>query len=85
VAKVQWSNLSKRSRRSIVAVAAAEAVLKVAVLIDIRRRPASQVRGSKAMWAAATLPVNSAGMAPLAYFAFGRQRPAHDPAGTSGS
>ena len=46
----RWSDLSDRSRRLIIAAAIAEAILKTAVLIDIRRRPASQIRGSKRMW-----------------------------------
>ncbi len=69
----RWSDLSPRSRKLITAVAVAETILKAAVLIDLRRRPASQVRGSRRMWTAAML-VNSAGLIPLAYFAFGRRR-----------
>ncbi len=45
--------------------------LQLAALIDLRRRPASEVRGSKPAWAAASF-VNTIG--PLAYFAFGRKR-----------
>jgi len=71
----RWSDLSPRSRRLILAAAVAEAGLKAAVLADLRRRPASQVRGSRRMWAAAML-VNSAGLIPLSYFAFGRRRAA---------
>lgn len=41
-----------------------------AALLDLRRRPAARVRGSKKWWAAASL-VNFVG--PLAYFAFGRR------------
>ncbi len=70
----RWSDLSPRSRKLIIAGAVAETGLKVAVLVDLKRRPAAQVRGPKRMWAAAML-VNSAGLLPLSYFAFGR-RPA---------
>jgi hypothetical protein len=69
----QWSDLSARSRKLIIAVAVVEAGLKAAVLVDLKRRPATQVRGSRRMWAAAML-VNSAGLIPLAYFVFGRRR-----------
>jgi hypothetical protein len=69
----RWSDLSPRTRKLIVAGAVAETGLKAAVLADLRRRPASQVRGSRRMWAAAML-VNSAGLIPLSYFAFGRRR-----------
>jgi uncharacterized membrane protein len=68
----RWSDLSQRSRRLIIVAGAGEAVLKVAVLIDIIRRPASQVRGSKRLWIVAAVLVNSAGVGPLSYFAFGR-------------
>jgi hypothetical protein len=70
----RWSDLSDRSRRLIIAAAIAEAILKTAVLIDIRRRPASQIRGSKRMWIVAAVLVNSAGVGPLSYFAFGRRQ-----------
>lgn len=68
-----WSDLSDRSRRLIIAAAIVEATLKAAVVIDIRQRPASQVRGSKRMWIVAAVLVNSAGVGPLSYFAFGRR------------
>ncbi|HXW88344.1 MAG TPA: hypothetical protein VEJ42_08785 [Streptosporangiaceae bacterium] len=68
----RWSDLSPRTRRILTAVAVAEAGLKAAVLIDLRRRPASQVRGSKRLWASSMI-VNSAGLVPLAYFLFGRR------------
>lgn len=71
-----WSDLSPRSRGLIIAAAVAEAVLKAAALIDIKRRPASQIRGSKWIWVPVVVIVNSFGGAPLAYFAFGRRRQA---------
>ncbi len=70
----RWSDLSERNRKLIIAAAIGEAVLKTAVLIDIRRRPASQIRGSKWMWVVAAVLVNSAGVGSLSYFAFGRRR-----------
>ena len=70
----RWSDLSQSSRRLIIAAAIGETVLKTAVLIDVRRRPASQIRGSKRMWIIAAVLVNSAGVGPLSYFAFGRRR-----------
>jgi hypothetical protein len=69
-----WSNLSPRNRKLLIAAGVAETGLKAAVLIDLRRRPANQIRGSRRLWAAAML-VNSAGLIPLSYFAFGRRRP----------
>jgi len=66
-----WSDLSKRQRRFVVAAAAVEGVLKAAMLIDLSRRPAGQVRGPKWLWASTAL-VNTAGLAPLSYFILGR-------------
>ena len=70
-AKKKWSDYSKRSRRLIVAAGVVEVVLLVAALIDIRRRPAGRIRGSKRMWTALVF-VDIAG--PIAYFTFGRRR-----------
>ncbi|MFL6138969.1 MAG: hypothetical protein ACJ74O_14395 [Frankiaceae bacterium] len=70
----QWDDLSERTRRLIILGAATEALLKVAALADIARRPTDQIRGRKAVWAAAVVLANSAGAVPLAYFRYGRRR-----------
>jgi Phospholipase_D-nuclease N-terminal len=67
----RWSDLSTTQRRLLVTAAACEAALKIAALIDIQRRPPSQIRGPKALWRAAMV-VNLVG--PLSYFAVGRKR-----------
>jgi secreted protein with Ig-like and vWFA domain len=69
-----WSDLSKRSQRLIIAAAVAEGSLKIAALADIKRRPTSQIRGPKWIWAAVVVIINSFGGAPIAYFLFGRRR-----------
>jgi len=69
-----WSDLSDRNRRLLITVAVADGALRVAALIDIKRRPASQIRGPKRVWAAAVAVVNSAGVLPISYFVFGRRR-----------
>ena len=74
MAKPQWSDLSKPTQRLIIVAAAVETSLKVAALVNIKRRPASQIRGSKWIWVPAVTIINSAGLAPLAYFVFGRRR-----------
>jgi hypothetical protein len=72
--KKRWSDLSERQQAAIVASGVVQVGLLVAALVDLWRRPADQVRGSKPTWAAISL-VNFVG--PLAYFAFGRRtRPA---------
>jgi hypothetical protein len=75
VVKRRWSDLSPRSRALIVVTGAVEGLLKLAALVDLRRRPAREVRGSKRSWALAIAMTNSAGVVPLAYFLRGRRRP----------
>lgn len=65
------AELSDRQRALILTAAAAELSLKIAALIDIKRRPAERIRGPKALWRAA-MAVNLLG--PLSYFAVGRKR-----------
>jgi hypothetical protein len=73
VAKKKWNELSPRARRFIIIGASFEGVLKVAALIDLVRRPAAQIRGTKARWAAALVLINSVGAVPIAYFLRGRR------------
>jgi hypothetical protein len=67
-ARRQWSDLSQRTRRLLITAAVAETVLKGAALIDLKRRPASQIRGPKWLWAAVAAVVSSAGIVPISYF-----------------
>jgi hypothetical protein len=73
-ARSWWRGLSTRSRRFIIIAGSAEAALKIAALVDLKRRPADQIRGPKLAWVAFVAVVNSVGLAPLSYFAFGRRR-----------
>jgi hypothetical protein len=75
----QWSGLSERTRRLLVTAAVAEGILKVAAVVDIKRRPASQIRGPKWVWAAVVAVVSSAGVVPVSYFVFGRRQPRSQP------
>ena len=71
MAAKKWSERSKLSRRLIVVAGVVEVVLLVATLIDIKRRPAGQIKGSKRMWTALAF-VSILG--PVSYFTFGRRR-----------
>jgi hypothetical protein len=73
-ARRRWSALSQRTRILLITAAVADGALRVAALIDIQRRPASQIRGRKGMWAAAVALVSSAGVVPVSYFVFGHRR-----------
>ena len=69
----RWSDLSPRTRRLLVLGGVVDGVLRLAALIDLARRPAAQINGRKRAWATVLTLVNSAGVAPLAYFRFGRK------------
>lgn len=69
----RWSELSPATQRLIVVGGAFEGTLKVAALVDLARRPADQVRGSKVGWAVAITLINSVGIVPIVYFARGRR------------
>jgi hypothetical protein len=79
VAKRTWSDLDESTRKLIITVVVAEGILKVAALIDIKQRPASQIRGPKWLWAPVVAVVNSAGVVPISYFIFGRRQPRSQP------
>jgi Phospholipase_D-nuclease N-terminal len=66
----RWNELSRRQQTIILAVGVVQELLSVATLLDLRRRPSAQIRGSKKLWVAAAF-VNFVG--PIAYFTFGRR------------
>ncbi len=68
----KWERLNPSIQRTVMVMASVEGVLKAVALVDLARRPASQVRGSKAVWATAITLINSAGLVPIAYFMRGR-------------
>jgi len=70
----QWQDLTDLQKRGIVVLLGAlQMTLLAAALIDIRRRPADAINGSKRLWTAVVF-IN--GIGPIAYFVFGRKRPA---------
>ncbi|WP_229074834.1 hypothetical protein [Actinoplanes sp. DH11] len=73
MAKRRWRDLSRSQKRTIIVVGVVETALKTAMAVDLKRRPAQQVRGPKWLWAGSTL-INSGGVVPIAYFLFGRIR-----------
>lgn len=70
-----WGELDPRLRGAIWVLGTLEGVLKVVALVDLWRRPAAQVRGSKRRWAVAIAVPNTFGIVPLAYVVKGRRRP----------
>ncbi len=75
MATKQWGDLSPKTQKLIIVGGTVDAVLKVAAIVDLIRRPAEQVRGSKALWGTALTLVNSAGVLPIGYFVLGRRDP----------
>jgi hypothetical protein len=49
----RWRELSRRQQAIIVAAGFVQELLSAATLLDLRRRPSTQVRGSKKLWVAA--------------------------------
>lgn len=68
---MQQAELSAAQRTGLIGLGVVEVVLLLAAFVDLHRRPAGQVRGSKRAWRLAAL-VNVVG--PLAYFTLGRRR-----------
>ncbi len=68
---LDWTDLTPRERVAVIVAATVQLSLLVAALVDLRRRPAEQVRGDKRLWALASF-VNVVG--PLSYFGFGIRR-----------
>ena len=69
----QWKDLTHAQQRGIVLLGVLQLALLITALIDIRRRPADAINGSKRLWTAVVF-IN--GIGPIAYFLFGRKRPA---------
>jgi hypothetical protein len=72
MAKKKWSDLTSGQRKAMIALGTVEVALASAAYIDLMRRPADQVNGSKGKWAA-IIAINLVG--PIAYFTRGRTAP----------
>ncbi len=70
--KKPWKELSTPQKAGGLLMGIVQVSLLIAALVDIRRRPAEQIRGRKAWWALAAF-VNFIG--PISYFLFGRKQP----------
>ena len=72
MAKKKWSDLTSGQRKAMIALGTVEVALASAAYIDLIRRPAAEVDGSKGKWAA-IIAINIVG--PIAYFTRGRKAP----------
>lgn len=66
-----WRELSTLQKAILLIAGILEILLLGAALLDLRRRPAEQIRGSKRIWTLVAF-INYVG--PVAYFIFGRKR-----------
>ena len=72
MARKKWSELTSAQRKAMIALGTVEVALASAAYIDLIRRPADEVDGSKGKWAA-IIAINIIG--PIAYFTRGRKAP----------
>jgi Phospholipase_D-nuclease N-terminal len=70
----QWSDMTTTQQAGIMLLGAVQVALLAAALIDIRRRSADEINGSKRLWTVVAF-VNIIG--PIAYFIFGRKHRTH--------
>lgn len=69
--KRKWHEMTPGQQAAIAAAGLVQMALLAAALIDLRRRPAAQINGSKKLW---TLAAFIDFFGPIAYFAFGRKK-----------
>lgn len=69
--KKNWRELSPLQKGLLLVAGILEVLLLAAALLDLRRRPAEQIRGSKRVWTMVAF-INYIG--PVAYFLVGRKR-----------
>lgn len=69
----KWRDLTTTEKAPLVLRGIVQFALLAAALVDIHRRPAEEINGSKWVWSAVAL-VNFMVIGPLAYFLFGRKR-----------
>ena len=69
----KWRDLTTTEQAPLVLRGIVQFALLAAALVDIHRRSAEEINGSKWVWSAVAL-VNFMGIGPLVYFLFGRKR-----------
>jgi hypothetical protein len=69
----KWSDLTSGQKAPFVLQGIVQFALLAVALVDIHRRPAEEINGSKWVWSAVAF-VNFMGIGPIAYFIFGRKR-----------
>lgn len=66
----QWKDMPPAAKASVLVMISIQLSLLASALVDLRRRPAQEVRGPKWAWALVSF-INFVG--PISYFVFGRK------------
>jgi hypothetical protein len=66
----RWQDLTRTQQRAVIAIGAVTTIWQVAMLQDLSRRPAEQLRGSKRAWVLASF-LRPFGQ--IAYYGWGRR------------
>lgn len=66
----RWEDLSSAQQRAVIVVGAITTIWQIAMLWDLSRRPAEQLRGSKRAWVLASF---ARPFGQIAYYAWGRR------------
>lgn len=72
MSRKKWSDLSSGQQAVVIVAGTVQLALAATAWADLARRPAEEVNGSKAAWAA-VIAINFIG--PISYFAKGRRIP----------
>ncbi len=70
MARRRWRDLSSREQTAVLTLASVQLSLAATAWVDLARRPAAEVNGSKLRWAL-LIAINFVG--PVAYFRWGRR------------
>jgi hypothetical protein len=66
-----WNDLTSSQKGALSVAGVVQTMLLVLALVDLRRRPAEQINGSKRLWTMVAF-INFVG--PISYFLLGRKR-----------
>lgn len=69
--KKRWSGLSTKQQFALLTLACVQVSLAATAWVDLARRPAAEIRGSKRFWAP-VIAINWVG--PLTYLSYGVRR-----------
>ena len=68
--KKQWKEMAPWQKAGALTLISVQISLLASALVDIRRRPAAEIRGNKWIWTGVSF-INFVG--PISYFLFGRK------------